>query len=328
MAYELEMHNIKSLWNAAAEAGKGQPPVELQEWLQNRGLHAMKFFGFHQSTPSAVVSSLIEAAFFGSSMDGSFPIISTAGVMDARSVRRFDPVYSGFLKKLPLLPDEVATGATTMVDHLRSRTMLKDISFQDVINELRARPLTEAEMVECLKWRTSLNTDGIRPAYLAELKREFLDAAILSATDEKGNEQLILLSMIRTYHIPRNATAFLPTDAPFPSHTLPFSLTKQVKADLFNELFGWNELSLPVWLENLVTSPNIPVEFNVTKSPEWAERLFSVLARAWTSIPKEQHAQIIALLQDKPCIPTKQGMKLPSESYFLNAKYVVFFLLR
>ncbi|KIJ33557.1 hypothetical protein M422DRAFT_783144 [Sphaerobolus stellatus SS14] len=319
IAYEIEMQHIKKLWDASAE-GQGRPPRELQDWLNSRCLHALKFFSFHQSTPSAVVSQLTEAAFFNCSVDGSFSILSTAGVMDAKKIRRFDPAYSGFLKNIPVLADEIASNVGLMVDILRGRNMLRDISFVDVLQELRSRPLTEAEMTECLKWRIGLNTEGIRQQNLDQLRREFLEAAILSTTDEKGSDNLIPLSIIKTYHIPRNATAFLPTDVPFPLHTLPVTLSKQLKADAFYKLFGWTDLTIPQWVENLVSpSSPLPPHLDLTKDAEWAERFLNVLARAWPSLSKEQQAQVVALLQNRTCVPTKLGMKLPKEAYFLNA---------
>lgn len=320
VAYEVEMLNINSLWKGASEVG-GTPPSELRDWLQNRCLHALRFFSFYQSTPSAAVSSLIEAAFFGCSLDGSLSIISTTGIMDVRHVRIFDPAYSGFLKVLPVLPAEVASEAKLMVDILRGRSMLKEITFTDVLEELRSRALTESEMVECLKWRIALNTDGIRPQYLTELRREFLNAAIFITSDGVGGSRPVSLATTKTVHIPRNATAFLPSDGPFPEHTLPFSLSRQVKADALYNLFGWIDLTVSGWLENVVTS-SVKPEFDLAKSPEWAEKVLNVLSRAWQSLPKDQQTHIVALLQDKALIPTKQGMKKPRESYFLNAKCV------
>ncbi|KAF8581823.1 hypothetical protein K439DRAFT_1513339 [Ramaria rubella] len=324
VAYELELANVRNLWTGASETPVGAatgPQSELREWLQNRCLHALRFFAFHPSTPSAVVSNLIEAAFFASSLDGSFPIISTAGVLDARNVRAFDPVYAGFLKELPVLPLEVATNAKLMTDTLRARGMIKEVTFTDVLTELRSRPLSETEMVECLKWRIALNTDGIRPAYLAELRREFLEAAIFTRASSKAAEQVVPLSTIQTVLISRNAASAIPINGPLPDHTLPIPISRQLKSDALPTMFGWTELTIPIWLENLVSPAvrNSDPEQDMTKSAAWAETVLGVLARSWLSLPKEHQAHVVALLKDKTCIPTKFGMKLPEESYFLNA---------
>ena len=327
IAYELEMGNVRALWAGASESTGGiraTPEADLRSWLQGRSLHALRFFTFHPSTPSAVVSNLLEAAFFGSSLAGSFPVISTAGVLDARQVRLFNPAYAGFLKELPFLPEDVAENARLMVDVLRAKGMIKSVTVTDVLAELRSRSLTQSEMVECLKWRINLDTQGILPAYLIELKREFLEAAIFTVTNEKGGERVIPLSTIKTVLIPRNATAFIPTDGPLPDHTVPFSLSRQLKADVLPLLLGWSELTVPIWLEYLL-SHNVQdsdPELDMTKSAMWAEKVLNILARAWPSLSKEHQVHVVALLKNKTCIPTKFGMKVPEEAYFLNAKSV------
>ncbi|GJJ14590.1 hypothetical protein Clacol_008856 [Clathrus columnatus] len=320
VAYEVELTNIRALWEGSTH-DKLKPDNELRTWLQGRCLHALQFFSFHVSTPSATVSTLLEAAFFACSANGYFPILSTSGVMDARNVRRFDPTYAEFLKDLPVLHDDVARNAQLMVSTLRGRVMLRDISFTDVLTELRARPLPEADMVALLKWRIGLNTEGIPPLQLVELRREFIEAAILLTTDESRNDKLICLTTIKTVHIPRNATAIIPLDIPMPVHTLPISVSRLIQVEALLPLFGWTELTVPMWTEHLFSTAllNGKTELNVTLSPVFAERVLNVLCRAWGSLPKEHQAQVVRILHDKSCIPTKFGMKLPQESYFQNA---------
>jgi Protein of unknown function (DUF3684) len=329
-AYEVELANIRALWVGASEdTGKARagPDLELRDWLQGRCLHALRFFTCHASTPSPVVANLLQAAFFSSSLDGSFPILSTQGVLDARSVRAFDAVYAGFLKELPVLPLDIGADARAMTETLRTMGMIQDVTFKDVLAELRSRALSETEMLECLKWRINLNTDGIYSPYLVELRREFLEAGIFTVStvsSENPVERIIPLSSIKTVLIPRNATAAIPIEGPLPDHTLPLSLSRVLKAEALSSVFGWSELTIPVWIEYLV-SPSVgsssPV-FDLTKSAVWAETVLSVLARSWSSLSKDHQAQVVQLLKNKPCIPTKFGMKLPEESYFLNAKYI------
>ena len=162
--------------------------------------------------------------------------------------------------------------------------------------------------------------------YLTELRRKFLEAAIFTVISGKTGERLVPLSLIKTVRVPRNATATIPTDGPLPDHTLPFSLGRQLKFDALSPLFGWSELTIPVWLEHLVSpavQDNNP-EVDLTKSAVWAETVLNVLARSWASLFKDHQAQGVQVLKTKTCIPTKFGMKLPEEYYFLNAKYVSF----
>ena len=98
IAYKVELANICALWAGALE-GTGSintgPEPDLRDWLQARCLHVLRFFACHASMPSPVVTKLLQAAFFSSSLDGSFSVVSSMGMLDAYNVRTFDPAYAG-----------------------------------------------------------------------------------------------------------------------------------------------------------------------------------------------------------------------------------------
>lgn len=155
--YEMEMSNVQNLWKGASGA-LGSPDQDVQRWLRARALHALKFFTFYSSTPSERVSTLLEHSFFacavvargftflGNTGPPPFPIISTTGVHNAVDVRMPNAAFSGFLKNLPLVPEDILENAKKMIDALRERGMLKEINFADVTRELASRPLDEAEV--------------------------------------------------------------------------------------------------------------------------------------------------------------------------------------
>ena len=157
-AYEIEMETIRNLWNGAPGNQAGLENEELHSWLRGRALHSLKFFTFHPSTPAVQVSVRLEEAFFSCSAASifsfigvapsasSFPIISSLGVHPAGEVRMPDEAFSGFVKGIPVLPLDVLSGARKIVDKLRERGMIPDISFQDIIKELSSRPLAEPEV--------------------------------------------------------------------------------------------------------------------------------------------------------------------------------------
>ena len=169
------MDQIRQLWTGATgKSPSAQPDAELVTWLRARALHAMKFLTFHQSTPLAEVSRKMEAAFF---LCGGprhpFPLISTVGIRNASDVRIPDAAFSEFVKELPVVPEEVLSGARRMVDTLQDRGMVKNIEFMDVLQELRARPLSESEMIACFKWwGTGMQQSGTKDQQ--ELKKEWL----------------------------------------------------------------------------------------------------------------------------------------------------------
>ncbi|KAH7101322.1 hypothetical protein BKA62DRAFT_743455 [Auriculariales sp. MPI-PUGE-AT-0066] len=247
-AYELEMSQLRELWDGVSVTGDSSK-AESQAWLQKRATHALRFFTFHPSHPSLVVSELLELGFFGCAEQRTFPMLSTKGILDANRVRMPNPDFS-FLETLPVVHPDIVSGAPQMVTALRRRGFLADIQFKDVLDELRARPLTEKQMVECLKWRARLNTDGLR-AHEATLRREFLDACIFTFISPQAASRIIV-------------------DGPLPRHTLPFSVSRQVPAEQLNSMLGWTELSVVEWL-SYVVAPDKPhaVEFDIAVSAVW-----------------------------------------------------------
>ncbi|KAJ6593724.1 hypothetical protein B0H19DRAFT_1091788 [Mycena capillaripes] len=319
-AYERELADVHDLWNGAIQPGTpSNKDMELRSWLQGRALHALKFFTFYQSTPSADVATLLEAAFFSCAPNQDFPLMSTAGVRQASAVRYPDPTFS-FLKELPVLPDEVIAGAPPMVAALKRRGLIKSITFQDVLSELRSRPLPEAEMIACLNWWIKTYTANSSSSMLP-IRTELLNAAVLIiGKPGSAEEQIIQLSGIKTFMNPRS---LIPLDGPLPNHLLPVVISKQLPSASIASSLPWNELSVVDWLRHLcspaVRGPASPVAFNLNLSAPWAERVLSVLTAAWPTLSNEAKTEIVAILRDVPCIPTSGGLKVPEEAYFVKA---------
>ncbi|KAF8604785.1 hypothetical protein BDV93DRAFT_440059, partial [Ceratobasidium sp. AG-I] len=324
--YELELSSISELWSGAMNgtSTEDEAAKATRAWLQSRCLHVLLFFTFHPTTPSSVVSEQFRAAFFaaGAAPNHPFPIISTLGVRSARDVRVFNSAFTGFLKNTPMLPPEVAREGRLMMAALRERGLCSDVTFQDVLDELKARVLDEQEAVALLKWRVGLDADLTR-AHGRELRQAFLGAAVFCIKEEASGakasqEKVIPLASIRTYVNPKSSV--IPLDSPLPSHTIPFTVSKQLGNADFKGLFGWTELSVLDWIEYLV-DPDTRKETGVDISldPVLAERVIGILARAWPSLSPPQQKGVCLKLHDIPCIPTRAGLKLPGEAYFANA---------
>ena len=180
--YEFELDVIKKLWDSATAVKRpgGVPNEEVQTRLRRRALHALKFFTFHPSTPSPVVSNLMEAAFFSCATDHPLSIISSEGVRNASQVFIPDPEFSGFLKRLPVISDDIVNARTTIAA-LRSREMIKEITFVDVLDELRLRPLSETETIACLNWWIRISEQG-KKDFLLQDRSQLLDALVVSIT--------------------------------------------------------------------------------------------------------------------------------------------------
>jgi hypothetical protein len=205
-----------------------------------------------------------------------------------------------------------------MVSALRAKGMLKDITFADVLEELRKRPLSAEEMVACLQWWIS--TSQQNPTGIDNIRRELLSAATLTiGSPDSGDEQNVPLHGIQTYLNSRNVV--IPTDGPLPSHLLPICVSRKFDLIQLHRSLQWRELTVLEWVQHIV-DPGVYTQkagFNITESPAWAERVLQVLSRSWVTMSKANQTNIIGLLEKLTCIPTSSGMMLPNEAYFSNA---------
>ncbi|ESK92923.1 hypothetical protein Moror_8996 [Moniliophthora roreri MCA 2997] len=313
VVYEKEMHEIKRRWEENSTASN-PPSMDLQNDLRSKAIHAMKFFTFHPSTPSSDIASLIEAAFFScTTIVSKFPIMSSTGIRDIADIRLPDSSFS-FLKQLPVLPHEVLEGARLMVTSLQNRGLIKPIQPEDVWKELRARPLTEEELANCLKWWTSLDRSVIGPAQLAAL----LDAAVFIAGQlGSANEKIIPLSTIKTF-FNRSRGLGIPMDGPLPPHMLPESVSRNLVPARLSSHLRWRDLTMFDWVDHLC-SGQCPPEYDIRLSPPWAEAVLQAVA-SWASRSQQAELnEIVRLLKTMPCMPTTKGMRRPEEAYFASA---------
>ena len=316
VAYQLEMESIHNAWETNTEVFKyasQELPEELRSSLINKAIHALKFFSCRHSTPSAEVSILLENAFFKCSPTNSFPLISTLGVRPASQIRLPEASFS-FLKQLPLVPAELV--AENMVLSLQSKGIIRTISFEDVLAELRSRPLPEMDIIACMKWWISFY-DSKDASHLAPVRVQLLNAAVLVLSGPT-EDRIIPLHTIQTFLNQRSLNG-VPLEGPLPCHLFPFAITKHFSPDDLKRAFSWVDLTILDWLSN-ITDPKVaqadPV-YDIQVSPQWSEKVLFFIARNWGhGLSATMKQQIIGLLKDKTCIPTSDGMKLPSESYF------------
>lgn len=315
------MQGVGADWNASLSSKKPgeSPDPESRRRFYDRARHNLQFFTFHQSTPSALVSTEMRTAFFDCGGRGQiFPIISSAGIKSALDVRMPDPVFSAFLRELPVFPEELFDSSKTMVADLRARGMLKDITFDDVLDELQKRPLSEEEMVYCLQWWINTSQQDLRG--VDDIRRKLLNAAVLSlGSSDDGSERIIPLSEIQTFLNPRNVV--IPTNGPLPIHLLPMNVSRNFDLVQLQRSLQWRELTILEWVKHIV-DPAVYTqkdEFNIVESPAWADRVLQVLGRYWTTLSNTNKANLVSSLETLACIPTSAGMMMPSEAYFSNA---------
>ena len=256
----------------------------------------------------------METAFFTCATTHPFSIISSDGVRNLNEVHIADPKVSGFLKRLPLIPEDIVNGAMAMIVALRSREMIKDITFVDVLNELRLGPLSEAETVDCLTWWICATKQEDTAKHCRE-RAQLWDALVISVSGSPT--ETIKLSDAQTFSNSQTRAIF-PTDGPLPSAAVPTSISSSFESAVLESRFHWKPLSVVEWLRHVthleVAAAN--AEFDVTVSACWAERVLYVLAHAWPSLSEVDQWNVINILDKKSCIPTSNGLKVPNQAYF------------
>ncbi|KAK0455114.1 hypothetical protein EV421DRAFT_1887456 [Armillaria borealis] len=313
VAYELELAAIRSLWEGASSPSSGLAK-DIKHRLTQRSLHSLKFFTFHPSTPSGEVAGRLEEAFFSCANNELFSIITTAGVRKIADARMPDAAFSGFLTQLPVIPTDVLDEARSMITSLQNRQLLKTITFDDVLKELRSRPLSETETIACLKWWSGVK---LNVTDRSSIQKQLLDAAIMTTgLAGSGAERIIPLNIIQTFVDPK----YIPPDGPLPDHVLPYTVSKQLSSSTLKSSFPWTELTIRQWIQH-VCDPNTrsAPEHDITMSGPWAEHVLTVLSRSWTTISPEMKGEIVVMMKYLKCIPTSSGLRIPDEVYFPGA---------
>lgn len=247
--------------------------------------------------------------------------MSTKGIRNSKDVRLPNQMFSGFLKELPTLPDEIVAGAPSVVSSLQRQGMITEITFQDVLRELQERPLAANEFMACLKWWISVCREGDYESLLP-IRKQLQDAIILTieAQDAEGSQVIPLVS-IKSFINLKSACGGIPLDGPLPEYLLPIAVSKVFKPEDLSVAFPWTELTIVQWLAficNPTTIAKRSVAFDINTSSSWAERVLVLVARAWPTLSAQSKEEIYTILHDKTCIPTSSGMQVPSQSYFPN----------
>ncbi|CAA7259259.1 unnamed protein product [Cyclocybe aegerita] len=315
-AYEIELSTVRQQWEALSSPNEPISP-EARSRATKGVLHALKFFMFYPSTPSAEVSSLMEAAFFECSSKGLFPIMSSKGVRNSKDVRLPNPEFTGFLKDLAVLPEEIVNGAPSVIASLHERGLIKDINFNDVLQELQRRPLKEEEAIACLQWWINNFERGNRNVPTT-LRSQLINATILTVGNE-DDQKIIPLASVKHVINPAKITGRIPPECPLPDCLLPLSVSQSFKPESLCSSFPWTEFTIEHWIVYLCDGrTSLPAQFDFSLSPAWAERVITTTSNAWKFLPRSSKESIVALLHDNVCVPTSNGMKKPEESYFPN----------
>ena len=316
IAYAVEMNRLQARLAASTKTKGGTlDDDELKKSLP-AAIHILKQFAFKDSTPLPRVSSSIEEAFWTCTKKSSIEMISSCGVLPSDQVRIASESLS-FVKGLPVVPEDVMKEASGFVQTLKEYGFLSDITNTDIKRELEKQALTEAQLEEFLKWAGKktrcheLETDAILSLFESTI--------VNMAPDATGQSSGILeLRSVRSFLNPSR----IPPELPLPPVTIPLRFTKSMtRADL--ESFGWDELQIVPWLrwimENTI-SGCMAADSNVTKSPAFAQQVLTTLSKGFDTLSQSSKTTVIELLVPHSVVPTRLGMRKPSDAYFPSVR--------
>lgn len=313
--YENEMSLLQKAWVSTDDtAGE-----EIRNHLLQKALHTMQFFTVTDSSPSPRVSTMLSETFFESSRQNLITVASTRGIQTSSQVRLPNAVLLEFVKRLPVIPPAHIERASEFFDQIRSRSLLKDITLEDVFQELNARSLNVAEATSCLRWWINVSA---HPGYDQRLRSRLLESAIIAVdrTEETNPGKATAvqpLSSVLHFLNPQR----IPADVPLPPTCLAYEVSKSFTGPELSRVYGWSELSVPTWIEHLhslSSEASCPPDLNIQHSPALAEKVFGVISRSWGNLSSRQQQETVTSLSSLSCVPTRKGMQRPSAAYFAN----------
>ncbi|KAF2797292.1 hypothetical protein K505DRAFT_372597 [Melanomma pulvis-pyrius CBS 109.77] len=274
-----------------------------------RAIYVFQQYTANTSHPSTLLGEKIEEAFWNSSKERSIDILSSNGVMSSKHVRMPAETLS-FLGDVPMVPQELATGAVTFMMNLHTRGFISELTMADIVRGLESRALTEDELVEFLKWcGDKMENKEIDAAGL----RTLFDVTVANIPGlEENSGRILALAEVTSYI---NTSRINPT-LPVPHDTIPFAFSKGVPPRRLQG-FGWSELSIVRWLRFMTTAPQLQ---ELTTSETLATQVLSLTSKCWDQLDGASREAVINILTSHTIMPTKMGMRRPEESYFPTVK--------
>jgi hypothetical protein len=314
LAYANEMTELgNSVKRNAVTAGRGNKITkdDIVKYTAE-AQHIIQSYTFAESTPSVQISQIIEEAFWTTYKKPYIEFYSTQGVLHTTVVRIATEDFSGFVEGIPVVPKDLVD--IKFVQKLRDFGLLTEITVGDVKKELGAKALTKSQLIEFIAWvgRKAV-TREIEPAIVQDL----LDTCIATIGENEG--EIVTLATIKHYLQP----AKIPPELPIPPNTLSFELTRSSPAAELQAL-GWQPLDIVTWLRFLVESiggrNGLTTDQDITWSGKFSAQILGVLSKQWDALDNNSKATVISLLKPLTVIPTKLGMKIPTEAYFSSVK--------
>lgn len=317
IAWTAEMTSIKSkLSSVVAKSHSSKIRKDHIVDVLPEAMHTANQFVFRESTPSSLLGQTIENAFWICNKKASIEVLSTCGIIQSHQAR-LAPKDLSFMDTIPVLPDEFVSGAKEFVKKLTDFGLVTDITVSDIKRELEASTLQSKQVNEFLSWISRKAVSGQLDVYSIG---SLMSVAVANDEDDDGNiTRLLVFADITSFLNPQR----IPANLPVPPFVLPFKYTNSLPKPQL-EALGWTELQMIPWLRWLVTNSGnrnaLPVEHDISQTPAFSAHVLPVLSRQFESLSQPSKQALIDLLQSHTVIPTKLGMKYPSQTYFPSVR--------
>lgn len=312
LAFANEMDELQKKLQGAMGTPGTKISQEVVLKYMPEALHILSSFAFGESTPSSQVSQIIEEAFWTCYKKAHIEVYSTRGVRLTTQVRVGTEELTKFVPGIPVIPPELKD--IDFVRKLTSYELISEITVDDVRQELSEYPMNKTQLIAFLQWASKKATQNeLSPAD----NHRLLDAAIATLSDgDDAQGGIITLGNIKNFVIPQK----VPAGLPIPPTTIPYELTSQINNNDLRNL-GWEPLEIVPWLRFLFeTRSSRPEAEDLTKTPEFAIRVLTVLSKGWDALSPGSKETVVSLLKANTVMPTKQGMRKPADSFFPTVK--------
>lgn len=316
IAWAAEMAALKSRISGQAASSSKVRKEDIISILPE-AVHVANQFVFRESTPSSLLGQTIEDAFWICNSNASIEVLSTCGILPSHKTRVASKELTFMESSIPFLPEEFVSGAKEFVRKLTDFGLVTEVTVSDIKRELEASTLRSKQVVEFLAW---LGRGAASGQFDASSIRSLLGVAVANDEDSEGNtSRLIVFAEIESFLNPQR----IPTGLPLPSSAMPYKFTKSLGSREL-EALGWTELQIVPWLRWLIHNAGnrsaLPAEQDITLNPSFSAQVMPVLSKQWESLSQSSKQTVINVLMPQSVIPTKLGMKRPTETYFSSVR--------
>ncbi|ROW02959.1 hypothetical protein VSDG_01895 [Cytospora chrysosperma] len=313
LAFANEMSDLDTKLKRVADArAKGARPSkeEVAKFIPE-ALHILRTYTFKDSTPSANVGQIIEESFWFAFQKASIEVYSSRGVLPSTKVRVGSEEMARFVDGIPVILNEMKE--VPMIRKLEDFGLIESINADDICKELEAKALNKDQLMHFISWASKKAASGeLDPGSRARL----FDVAVATIGEVEDSGEIIALSSVRNYL----SSNKIPTGLPIPPTTIPFAFTHHIAEHQLQAL-GWERLEIVPWLQFLIgSSSSRSDDENITKSAKFSVPILTVLSKNWENMSYNAKTAVVSALQNITVMPTKVGMKKPSDSFFPSVK--------